>query len=102
MRTTDCPICERKGAPCSRHHLTPKSRDKKRKKRDDPPALAGTCVDCHKKIHSLYTNRELAADYATVERLKAAPGIPEWIAFIGRRPVTERIRSRGSKKRGSR
>ncbi|HZU98363.1 MAG TPA: HNH endonuclease [Planctomycetota bacterium] len=101
MKTTDCPICGRKGAPASRHHLTPRSRDKKRRKRDDPPALAGTCVDCHRKIHSLYTNKVLAEQFAAVDKLRVAPGMPEWIAFISRRPVTERVTSRGSNRRES-
>lgn len=98
MRLTICPLCDRE-APRSRHHLTPRSqaRRKKRKKaEEDPVVLAGLCVDCHGKIHSLFANRVLAEQYSTVEKLKTAPGVEEWLAFISKRPSTARFISRRS------
>ena len=103
MRLGTCPLCERV-APVSRHHLTPRSQEKKKAKRKkdrdaEPVALAGTCIDCHRKVHSLYSNKTLAEQFASIEKLKEAPGIPEWLAFIKKKPGTERVHSRGRKDR---
>jgi hypothetical protein len=101
MKLAICPLCERE-APRSKHHLTPRSVDKRKKKRkklkhdDDPVALAGTCVDCHRKVHSLYDNKTLAAVYETLEKLREAPGIPEWLGFIKKKPGSVRFGSRAS------
>ena len=60
-----CPLCGR-GIPEhleSRHHLTPKLKGGTR----GPVAILHTI--CHSKIHSLFSEAELAKDYATVEKL---------------------------------
>lgn len=70
------------------HHLTPKE-------------LGGTflptarlCQPCHKQIHALYTNEELAARLPTLEALQLDDQIARYLKWIRKHPpgVLPRIR----------
>ena len=64
METTNCPICGRPAdQTMSKHHLVPKC--KKGKETVD----LHKC--CHGFIHATFTDKELARDYNTVEKLMA-------------------------------
>ena len=58
-----CELCNREVSQLTEHHLVPKERGGK----DFP--TANLCITCHKQIHALYTNRELAARLFTIDRL---------------------------------
>lgn len=71
-----CELCNREVSQLTEHHLVPKERGGK----DFP--TANLCVTCHKQIHALYTNRELAARFFTIDRLKNDEKFKRYLKFI--------------------
>lgn len=51
------------------------------------------CRNCHKAIHAVFTNAELASTYNTVESLMSHPELAKLIAFIGKQHGRVRVRS---------
>lgn len=73
-----CSICQR-DTPyeyTEKHHLIP--RCKKGKKTPTIPV----CNDCGNYVHQIFTEKELAKEYNTLEKLLADPKIQKWIAWI--------------------
>ncbi len=70
-----CPLCEREIPPHleSRHHLTPKVRGGK----NGPVVILHKI--CHGKIHSLFSETDLARRYATIERLREHAEIRKFV-----------------------
>lgn len=80
----ECPICDRemiKGKFVDDHHLIPKAKNGKY-----GPKITIHRV-CHEKLHSLWTERELAQYYNTAERIREHPEIKKFIKWIKRKPV---------------
>lgn len=74
-----CPICGRAyDQTMSRHHLTPKC--KKGRETVDLHRV------CHDKIHSLFTDKELANDYNTIEKLMADDRMQTFGGWCSKRP----------------
>lgn len=88
-----CALCERPlGAKVEWHHLVPKA--------EGGRATAPVHPICHRTIHALVSNRELATDYAEVERLRARPDIGRYLRWIAGKPPdfhapTRRARGEG-------
>jgi hypothetical protein len=53
---------------------------------------------CHRQIHALLTETELARDYNTVEALMAHPQIAEFVAWVRDKPPEFATRSRKSQR----
>ncbi len=75
-----CPLCEREipDAQKDAHHLVPRSK-------------GGTTTAylhriCHRQIHSLLTETELARQYHTADALRAHPALAEFIAGVRTKP----------------
>jgi hypothetical protein len=75
-----CPLCERPIPPAQRdaHHLVPKCK-------------GGRHTEflhrvCHRQIHALLTETELARQYATVDALLAHPEIRRFVSWVQRKP----------------
>ena len=72
-----CPICGRdmiEGKTIDRHHFTPKS-------------MGGKSMDyihkvCHTKIHSLFSNKQLATHYDTPEKLLMNIHVQRFVKWI--------------------
>ena len=83
-----CELCARSSLELTRHHLIPRSRHRKsRSKRqfsreDMRTRIAHLCLDCHGQIHRLFTEKELAADFNTLETLKAHEGVQKFVGYI--------------------
>ena len=76
-----CPICDRimiEGDSIDRHHFYP--RCKGGKKTEFLHKI------CHRKIHSLFTENELAKIYNNAENIKTHPEIIKFIKWISRKP----------------
>jgi hypothetical protein len=76
-----CPLCGRPlgdGPNVDRHHVIPKSEGGRQTVRMHRI--------CHLKIHSLFDERELAREFADIERLRAHPEIRRFIEWVRRRP----------------
>ena len=91
-----CPLCERRIPPSQRdaHHLVPKSR-------------GGTQTQwlhriCHRQIHALFNETELAQHYFSVERLLAHADVAKFVAWVQRKPDDFFERTRRSELKGQR
>lgn len=91
-----CPLCERPIPPSQQdaHHLVPKSH-----------GGAHTVVlhrICHRQIHALFTEAELARLYATVEALKQHEAVARFIRWVQTKPDAFFEKSRKSQRLRSR
>jgi hypothetical protein len=57
-----------------RHHLRPEERE--------TSPTATLCRPCHDQVHALFTNEELRASYDTVEALREADRLAEYLSWI--------------------
>jgi hypothetical protein len=76
-----CPLCGRPlvdGASVDRHHLIPR--------RHGGTAWAHVHRICHTKIHSVFSERELAERYFTFDRLRAHEEIARFVTWVRRMP----------------
>ncbi len=75
-----CPLCDRPIPAALRdaHHLVPKSRG----------GVQTTFLHriCHRQLHALLTETELARQYATVEALRAHPELARFLAWVRHKP----------------
>jgi len=86
--TVVCPLCDRPIPPSQRdaHHLVPKSRG----------GVQTTWLHriCHRQIHALLTETELAREYHHVEALRQHSELAKFLHWVRRKPdhVFERTR----------
>jgi len=85
-----CPLCDRAIPPAQRdqHHLVPKSK-------------GGRHTEflhrvCHRQIHALLTEGELARQYATVEALLQHPELQAFVAWVKTKPENFFVRTHKS------
>lgn len=75
-----CPICLRPlGTRREKHHLVPRSEGGRETVEIHPI--------CHRKIHSVLGERELAVAYATPDALRAHPEIARFAKWVAKRPA---------------
>jgi 5-methylcytosine-specific restriction enzyme A len=61
------------------------------------------CLDCHRQIHAMYSNKQLEDGLNSVEAFLADPQFTKFAAWVAKRPfgVTAKARrARNSRKRG--
>jgi len=78
-----CPLCGRPmvdGPSVDRHHWLPRSHGG----REATPLHAV----CHRMIHRVLDDAELAAAFATADALRAHPEIAKFVAWVRRKPPT--------------
>jgi len=87
-----CPLCERKIPPSQRdaHHLVPKSK-------------GGRHTEylhriCHRQIHALLTETELARQFNSVEALLTHPDVALFVAWVKTKPDDFMERTRKSQR----
>lgn len=82
-----CSLCEREVQHTSRHHLVP---------REEGGRYGDTvdlCQPCHSSVHRFLTNKELARNYQTLEALRTAEELQDYLRWIRKNRV-EKIRNR--------
>ena len=90
----DCrALCERAAPGLTRHHLVPRTLHKRAcTRRNFSRAESYTvillCRPCHKQIHAVFTESELAREYASTDALAAHPKIARSVEWIARQPPT--------------
>lgn len=93
-QAASCPLCRRAMVPgpsLDRHHPLPRSRG---------GAVAVTMHKiCHRAIHAMLSERELEQDFADFDRLRAHPGLAQFVAWVSKRPPEYYDRTRWSKAR---
>lgn len=87
-----CPLCERKIPPSQRdaHHLVPKSK-------------GGRHTEylhriCHRQIHALLTETELARQFNSVDALLTHPDVALFVAWLKTKPDDFMERTRKSQR----
>lgn len=89
-----CPLCLRPipKAQQDAHHLIPKSRG----------GIETVILHrlCHRQIHALLTETQLARQYSTIEALRAHPELAKFIAWISDKPNHIRAAIKRSKEKG--
>lgn len=88
-----CELCHRQDITLTKHHLLPREEGGKEEH------IAYICEDCHKHIHALYTNKELAVRLDTIAALQADDRIKKYLKFIKKQPASKKVRSRKSNER---
>ena len=73
-----CKLCRRDVEKLTEHHLTPRS---KLKKGERTPTI-WICSACHRQIHALFTNDELAAHFDSAEKLRDEPRMARFLKWI--------------------
>lgn len=84
-----CPVCGRpmyQGDSVDRHHWQPKSRGGRK--------AAYLHRTCHRKLHSLFSDRELAEHFATPNQVRAHPQMQAFIQWVRRQPPQRVARHR--------
>jgi 5-methylcytosine-specific restriction enzyme A len=85
-----CELCNREDVEITEHHLIP------REEGGGKLAKANLCIPCHKQIHALYTNKELAVRLNTIPDLKKDERISKFIKWIRKQPATTLIKTKRS------
>jgi len=91
---TLCPLCHRPmipGPSLDRHHPVPKSRGGQE--------TVTMHKICHRAIHAMLTERELAEDFTDFDKLRAHATLAQFIAWVRKRPPEYYDRTRWSKER---
>jgi hypothetical protein len=88
-----CPLCEREIPPSEQdaHHFIPKSKGGR-----ETRLLHRIC---HRQIHALYAETELARRLNTAEALLAQPEMQKFVAWVRRKPGDFFEKSRKSAQR---
>ena len=82
-----CPLCDRAIPPAQRdlHHLVPKSKGGRQ--------TQFLHRVCHRQVHALLTESELARQYATVEALLQHPALQAFVAWVKSKPENFVVRA---------
>ena len=70
-----CELCGRRMSVLTLHHLYPRSQGKRRRIKASELPTAGLCAACHRQLHTLFSNKELASKFSSIEGLKAEPRV---------------------------
>jgi len=87
-----CEICGRNvpAALITQHHLTPKEKGGKAEHR------VPVCRPCHKQVHALYGNTDLAKLYSTIDVLRQAPEMRHFIKWVRKQDPQSNVSTRQS------
>jgi 5-methylcytosine-specific restriction enzyme A len=88
-----CALCGRNNVETTVHHLLPKEMG------GNYGPTADMCIPCHKQIHALYTNDEIAARLSTIPELREDENLSRFIKWIRKQPPGKIMRIRKSNER---
>ncbi|MBP5981667.1 MAG: hypothetical protein KA748_15855 [Halomonas sp.] len=98
-----CELCQRQ-ALLTKHHLIPralhnKPRYRKRYSREERlTAILWLCHACHRHIHRLYSERELADQFASRKALLASEEVRTFVEWLARKPAGFKPKSQRKKR----
>jgi hypothetical protein len=101
-----CELCERVVANVTQHHVIPRTTHKRKKRRqgytqEELNRVIWICVPCHKNIHAVLTEKELADEFNTIEKLLGFPAIAKFTVWV-RKQADAPIRVRSSNEKATR
>lgn len=85
-----CELCERELDNLTLHHLIP--RQQTRRKQVAPGPTIQICSACHRQIHSLFSNAQLAHDLNTAAKLKQNPEMRRFLHWVSKQNPQRHIR----------
>lgn len=88
-----CELCGRSPVKTTEHHLVPRQYGGV-----EGPTI-WLCGACHRQIHALFTNAELAGFYHTPERLKDHPAMQKYLRWVKKQDPEKKITTRKSNRR---
>ncbi|MED4531777.1 HNH endonuclease [Metabacillus fastidiosus] len=88
-----CELCEREPVETTVHHLLPKEMG------GTFGPTANLCIPCHKQIHTLYTNKEIAIRLTTIQELKEDEQLSRFLKWIRKQPPTKLMKIKKSNER---
>jgi 5-methylcytosine-specific restriction enzyme A len=88
-----CELCARNDVDTTVHHLLP------RETGGTFGPTAELCIPCHKQIHALYTNEEIAARLTTLRELRDDEKLSAFIKWIRKQPPTKIMKIKKSNER---
>jgi 5-methylcytosine-specific restriction enzyme A len=88
-----CELCGRNEVETTIHHLLPKEMG------GTHGATAHLCIPCHRHIHALYTNSEIAARLTSIQELREDEKISSFIKWIRKQPASKIMRVKKSNER---
>jgi 5-methylcytosine-specific restriction enzyme A len=88
-----CELCGRNDVMTTIHHLLPKEMG------GAHGATANLCIPCHKHIHALYPNTEIAARLTSIQALREDEKMSSFIKWIRKQPASKIMRVRKSNQR---
>lgn len=99
-----CALCRRAVPLLTRHHLVPRKLHARPRVRKSFPKSARDetiplCRPCHKQVHALLTEPQLAREFNTPEKLAAHPDLARFIEWISRQPPTADIPVRQTRRK---
>ena len=98
-----CSFCGREVPLNKRHHLIPRMKHNNRMKRlhtkEELMAQVDSCPSCHKQVHAIFTEKELAETFNTVAKLLEHPEIRKFVDWIATKPADFGVRSRQAVRR---
>jgi len=91
-----CELCGRAVVSLTVHHLVPRSRLARlsRLKKGEATPLADLCPACHRQIHALFSNRELADEFHSLQTLRAEPRLEKFLRWVRKQDPNKKIRVR--------
>ena len=88
-----CELCQRENITLTKHHALPKEEG------GDVEDIVMICSDCHRQIHALYTNKELAIRLNTLQALQADEKLQKFVKFIQKQSAQKKVRVKKSQER---
>lgn len=86
-----CELCNRNVSFITNHHLIPKQKGGKDYK------TIKLCTTCHKQIHALFSNAELATLYNSIDALKRNDRIIKFLKFVQKLPEDNHVNIKKSR-----
>lgn len=85
-----CQLCDRDVKQLTVHHLVPRQTVKR--KQAESGETIDICSPCHRQIHSLYSNLELAKHLNTIDKLKSEPKMRKFLGWIRKQDTNKKVR----------
>jgi 3-methyladenine DNA glycosylase AlkC len=86
-----CELCERMMEQLTVHHLTP--RQKTKRKKVAPGPTIQICSACHRQIHALFNNSQLAKELNSIDKLKSYLDMANFLTWVKRQDPDRRIKA---------
>lgn len=81
-----CALCGRLVPVITNHHLVPQSIGRRKGIKPADLPQVDLCIMCHKQLHALFDNVELALYLNDLSALKQHEKIQSYLKFIGKHP----------------